>query len=136
MIEAAFSERHAAALAARAGAYGNALEHLRQVSGWGALDEAQRALIAAPLVRCTVTEGQERTSVALLRADLDACAGRLATAIDLAQKAIEGERLVSLSLAPFFLGGVETEEQLEQALDGIRDECARLIGAGKKIVVK
>jgi hypothetical protein len=87
-------------------------------------------------VRCTATDGQERTSVDLLRADVDACPGRLATAIALAQKAIEGERLVSLSLAPYFSGGVETEEQLEQALDGIRDECARLIGAGKKIVVK
>lgn len=135
-IEAAFAERHASALAERAAAYGEALQHLRQVSGWSDLDEAQQDQIAAPLVRCTATDGQEKTSVDLLRADVDACPGRLATAIALAQKAIEGERLVSLSLAPYFSGGVETEEQLEQALDGIRDECARLIGAGKKIVVK
>jgi len=135
-IEAEFSKRHAAALADRATAYGSALEKLQLVSGWAKLDQAQRDLISAPLVRCTLTEGQERTSIALLRADRDACPGRLAAAIDLAQQAIEGERLVSLSLAPYFSGGVETEEQLDQALDGIRDECARLIGAGKKIVVK
>jgi hypothetical protein len=135
-IESAYAERHAAALTTRAAAYEEALQRLRQVSGWTGLDEARQEQIAAPLVRCTVTDGQERTSVALLRADLDACPGRLATAIALAQKAIEGDRLVSLSLAPYFSGGVETEEQLEQALDGIRDECARLIGAGKKIVVK
>ena len=58
---------------------------------------------------------------------MDACPGRLAAAIDLALKAIDGERLVSLSLAPYFAGGVETEEQLEQALEGIRDEVPRSV---------
>jgi uncharacterized protein DUF6079 len=135
-IEAAFAQRHGAALADRAAAYTNALDHLAQTPGWLSLDEIVRDQIAAPLVRCTITDGQEHTPVSLLRADLDACSGRLASAVELALKAIDGDRLVSLSLAPFFLGGIETEEQLEQALDGIRDECARLIGAGKKIVVK
>lgn len=135
-IEAAFAERHAAALSERAAAYEDALKRLWKVSGWANLDEALQEQIAAPLVRCTLIDGQERTSVGLLRADLDACPGRLAAAIDLALKAIDGERLVSLSLAPYFAGGVETEEQLEQALEGIRDEVARLIGAGKKVVVK
>jgi hypothetical protein len=32
-------------------------------------------------------------------------------------------------------GGIETEEQLDAALDGIREECTRLIGAGKKVIV-
>ena len=32
--------------------------------------------------------------------------------------------------------GVETEEQLNAALDGVREECARLIGAGKKVIVE
>ena len=41
-----------------------------------------------------------------------------------------------ISLRPFFTGGIETEEQLEAALDGIREECSRLIGEGKKIVVE
>lgn len=134
-IHSAFGERHAAALDARAAAYDDAIQRLAKVSGWAELDDARRDQIAAPLVRCTATEGQDGTSIDLLRADLDACPGRLATAIALAQQAIEGERLVSVSLAPYFSGGVETEEQLEQALDGIRDECERLIGAGKKIVV-
>ena len=135
-IESAYAERHTAALTARIGAYEAALQRLRQVPGWGDLDEVEQEQIAGPLLRCTVTDGQERTSIALLRADLDACPGRLSAAIDAAQQAIEGERLISISLAPYFSGGVETEEQLNQALDGIRDECARLIGAGKKIVVK
>jgi hypothetical protein len=135
-IETAFAQRHVAALTGRAAAYVKALDQLTQTPGWLGLDETLRDQIAAPLVRSTVTDGQEHTPVSLLRADVDACSGRLASAVELALKAIDGDRLVSLSLAPFFLGGVETEEQLEQALNGIRDECARLIGAGKKIVVK
>jgi hypothetical protein len=35
----------------------------------------------------------------------------------------------------YFVGGIETEEQLDAALSGLREECARLIGAGKKVVV-
>jgi hypothetical protein len=34
---------------------------------------------------------------------------------------LEGERLATVSVSQFFSGGVETEEQLGQALDGIRD---------------
>jgi hypothetical protein len=135
-IDTAFAQRHHAALATRAAAYRAALEQLAQTPGWMNLDEAVRDEIGAPLARCAVTDGQEQTPVPLLRADVDAASGRLASAIDAAMKAIDGDRLVSLSLAPFFTGGVETEEQLEHALAGIRDECARLIGAGKKIVVK
>ena len=100
------------------------------------LDHDRRTQIEAPLVRCTTTEGQERTSIDLLRADIDACEGRLAAAVHEALVAAEGERLVTLNVAPYFAGGVETDEQLEQALEGIREACGPLIGAGKKIVVR
>jgi hypothetical protein len=33
-------------------------------------------------------------------------------------------------------GGIETEEQLEAALTNLRDRCAELIGAGKKVWVQ
>jgi hypothetical protein len=33
----------------------------------------------------------------------------------------EGERLATVSVSQFFFGGVETEEQLHPALDGIGD---------------
>jgi hypothetical protein len=49
---------------------------------------------------------------------------------------IDGERIATVSLGSYFGGGVETEEQLDSALDGIREECVRLIGAGKKVVVQ
>jgi hypothetical protein len=38
--------------------------------------------------------------------------------------------------AKYFKGGVETEEQLDKALDGLREECESLIGAGKKVLVQ
>ena len=65
----------------------------------------------------------------------EACAGRLASAIATIYQILEGDRLATVSLSEFFAGGIETEEQLEAALAGIREECARLIGAGKKIVI-
>jgi hypothetical protein len=51
-------------------------------------------------------------------------------------EAIEGDRLATVSVAQFFVGGIETEEQLDQALAGLRDELGRLIGEGKKVIVQ
>ena len=80
--------------------------------------------------------GQEQPDDPPSAIGADACEKRLRAAIDEVRRIIEGERLVTLSRRQFFAGGIETEEQLEQALDGIREECARLIGAGKKVIVK
>ena len=44
--------------------------------------------------------------------------------------------VVNVEAAQYFQGGVETEEQLEAALDGLKQECVRLIGAGNKVVVR
>ena len=49
---------------------------------------------------------------------------------------LEGERLATVEVSQFFVGGIETEEQLDQALGGMRDEFSRLIGEGKKVIVK
>ena len=48
---------------------------------------------------------------------------------------IDGERIAQVSLTSYFTGGIETEEQLDAALSGIREECTRLIGAGKKVIL-
>ncbi|AUX29563.1 MULTISPECIES: BrxE family protein [Sorangium] len=39
------------------------------------------------------------------------------------------------AVQPCFGAGIETEEQFDAALAGLRDERARLIGAGKKVVL-
>jgi hypothetical protein len=49
---------------------------------------------------------------------------------------LEGERLVRLPVRQFFSNSIETEEQLDTALTALRDECGRLIGAGKKILLQ
>lgn len=49
---------------------------------------------------------------------------------------VDGNRLVSVSAASFFKGGVETEEQLDAALDGLRETCMEQIAAGKKVMIQ
>ena len=44
--------------------------------------------------------------------------------------------LVTTRAESYFGVGVETEERLNSALAGMREECARLIGVGKKVVVR
>ena len=36
---------------------------------------------------------------------------------------LEGERIAAVNLGSYFAGGIETEEQLDAALTGIREEC-------------
>ena len=51
------------------------------------------------------------------------------------QEALDGERVAAVQVQAYFGGGIETEEQLDAALAGLREECTRLIGAGKKVVL-
>ncbi len=74
-------------------------------------------------------------SIPQLRSEREACEPRLKAAIAELYRILEGERVATVDLRSFFAGGIETEEQLDAALAGIREACARLIGAGKKVVV-
>ena len=78
----------------------------------------------------------ERLPIPQLRSERDACDSRLRAAVAELRRTIDGERIATVSLGSYFGGGIETEEQLEAALEGIREECARLIGAGKKVIVQ
>jgi hypothetical protein len=49
---------------------------------------------------------------------------------------VDGDRVATVRLSGYFSGGIETEEQLDAALAGIREECSRLIGTGKKVIVQ
>jgi hypothetical protein len=80
--------------------------------------------------------GAERPPIPQLRADRDACESRLKHAITELRRIIDGDRVVTVSVGSYFASGIETEEQLDAALDGVREECARYIGAGKKIIVQ
>ena len=43
---------------------------------------------------------------------------------------------VRIRAVDFFKGGIETEEQLESALTGLKEKCEELIGAGKKVLIQ
>jgi len=133
-IEAEYDARHAAALRSRSDVYDAALKTLAATAGWEQLDEGQQHELAAPLEACAGGDGKSEL-IGQLRSDADACAWRLEKAIGQVRQIIDGDRLATVSAGQYFSGGVETEEQLDQALGGLREELSRLIGEGKKVVV-
>lgn len=130
-----YDRRYEEALQARIHSYAEAYEQLLKTPGWTEIGEEQQQQIAAPLVH-GMSKDEKRLPIPQLRSECEACESRLKAAIASVYRIDEGERLVAVSLGAYFAGGIETEEQLEAALDGIREECARLIGAGKKIIVQ
>lgn len=134
-LETEYQKRFDEALDARVAAYTKAFDKLVKTAGWSEIDEGQQRRLAESFER-----GQKRDEsqvpIPQLRADRDACGGRLSAAIAELRRIIDGERVVTVSVGSYFAGGIETEEQLEAALDGVREECARLIGAGKKVIVQ
>jgi hypothetical protein len=134
-IEAEYERRYDEALEARVGAYTKALDQLVKTPGWTDIGEEQQRKLAAPLERGKAKDA-DRLPIPQLRSERDACDSRLRTSVAELRRTIDGERIATVSLGSYFGGGIETEEQLDAALDGIRDVCARLIGAGKKVVVQ
>jgi len=134
-IEAEYERRFQEALDARVAAYTKAFDKLVKAPGWGEVDEDQQRQLADPFERGMKRE-VDPVPIPQLRADRDACEGRLRSAIAELRRIIDGERVVAVSVGSYFAGGIETEEQLDAALDGVREECARLIGAGKKVIVQ
>ena len=134
-IESEYDQRYEEALQARITSYTKAFNRVVKTPGWGDIDEDDQHRIAAPLERGK-SKDKDRLPISQLRSERDACDSRLKLAIAEVHRLVEGERLVTVSVGSYFAGGIETEEQLEAALTGIREECARLIGAGKKIIVQ
>ena len=134
-IENEYSRRFNEALDARMAAYSNAFEKLVKTSGWTEIDESQQRRLADPFERGQKREA-DRVPIPQLRADYDACYGRLRAAVAELRRIVDGERVATVSVGSYFAEGIETEEQLDAALDGIREECSRLIGAGKKVIVQ
>ncbi len=135
VLEVEYDKRFEEAVTARIDTYANAFDRLVKTPGWSEIDEDQRRRLAAPFERGKTRE-KERLPIPQLRSERDACDSRLRAAIAALRQIIDGERVVTVSVASYFGDGVETEEQLAAALEGIREECARLIGAGKKVIVQ
>lgn len=135
VIETEYARREDEALDARVAVYTKALDKLIKTPGWSEVDEEQQRRLADPFERGK-KRGAEQVPIPQLRAERDACEGRLRAAVRELRRITDGERVVTVSVGSYFAGGIETEEQLEAALDGVRAECARLIGAGKKVIVQ
>ena len=135
-LEFAHKRRHEEVARARATAYENAVKKLRATPGWDQLGDDHRERVSESLVSRATTSGTASMDIPLLRSDLAACSGRLATAIEEMLRLLDGDRIVPLPAAAYFTGGIETEEQLDQALSGLKERCLELIGAGKKVLVQ
>lgn len=128
-------KRHSTALARRSELYREALEQLAGTTGWTGLAPHLKDEISRPLRACASSEPAGE-AIAQLRSEAEACPSRRDAAIRRVLEVIEGDRLVTVSVGQFFSGGIETSEQLDQALAGLRDELSRHIGEGRKVVVR
>jgi hypothetical protein len=134
-LETEYQKRFDEALDARVAAYTKAFDKLVKTPGWTEIDEDQQRRLAEPFERGKKRD-EGRVPIPQLRADRDACGGASAppsASCAASSTASASSRSASAATSP---GGIETEEQLEAALDGVREECARLIGAGKKVIVQ
>jgi len=134
-LEQEHARRHVAAADARAQAYADALARLKATPGWEQVTSEQQNRVAAPLAGCAGGSA-DAVSIHQLRSDLDACPARLSRAVEELLKLVDGKRVEWITAANYFSGGVETEEQLEAALNGLRERCVELIAAGKKVLVQ
>ena len=134
LIEDEHQARYDAAAADRQKVYHGALKQIRSTPGWDQLKPAVQEQISEPLANRCKKDSQD--SIPLIRSDIDACPGRLQKAIEEVMRATDGNRLVTVSPAKYFAGGIETEEQLDAALTGLREECVQFIGQGKKLLLQ
>jgi hypothetical protein len=132
----AYAARFDSAVAARRTAYVAALDTLHAASEWSQLNEEQQRKVAAPLAGPAKQAPAERTPIPQIRAETEACATRLQTAMGEMLRMVDGNRVVHVKVGAFFTGGIETPEQLDAAVQALRDECERLIGEGKKVWVQ
>ncbi|MFO7695733.1 MAG: BREX system P-loop protein BrxC, partial [Anaerolineae bacterium] len=135
-LEAEYQKRHNMAVQARVSAYEQALAKLKATPGWEQLNEEQQKRVSAPLSSRSDPKNAAAQSIPLLRADVHACPVLLSQAVEEVLRYVDGNRVVRVTASSYFSGGIETEEQLDQALDGLKEQCLELIGAGKKILVQ
>jgi len=135
-IQAAYKRRLDEAAKARADAYQSAIETLKAADGWHELSEEQQTIVAEPLASRAAAEVVTSTSIPFLRSERDACGQHLKHAIQQMHEATEGNLLVTVEISEFFPAKVANPEQLEAALSSLRQRVEKLIGEGKKVLVR
>ena len=135
-LKAEYRRRFEAAAQTRQKVYTEAIQSLQKTPGWEKLTADQKTVIEEPLAQFVTALDDSAMSIAQLRADCDAAAGRFNKAVEDMVRLVDGSRVVRVKVSDFFSGGVETEEQLEAAIQGFKEECERHIGAGKKVLIQ
>ncbi len=131
-----YAKRHTASAKERCEAYEAALTRLKGTPGWDQLDPEQQEQVSAVLRSRAADDGAASIPIALLREQTQACGGLLDRAEEEMLRIVDGTRIERLDVASYFAGGIETEEQLEAALEGLRERVAELIAAGKKVLIQ
>ena len=135
-LEEEYNRRHEEAAQRRAGAYGEAVERLRSTPGWERLNEDQQKLVTEPFTSRATRDVPNTMAIPLLRSEVAACSTMLSGAVEQILKLVDGDRIVRVRVSSYFNGGIENEEQLDQALTGLKDQCLEFIGEGKKVLVQ
>jgi hypothetical protein len=116
--------------------YGDAVVTLNAVPGFTTLKSDQQQRISQNLTSRAGGDIDPSTPISQIRSDTDACPKRLADAIRQVNELVEGERLVTLNATKYFSQAIENPEQLNSALDNLRQDCEHQLGLGKKILIQ
>jgi hypothetical protein len=135
-LDGEYAKRHTASVTERCEAYEAALTRLKGTPGWDQLDADQQEQVSALLRSRAANDGAASIPIALLREQTQACGGLLDKAEEEMLRIVDGTRIERLDVASYFAGGIESEEQLEAALAGLRERVAELIAAGKKVLIQ
>lgn len=135
-IAGEYQRRFEAAVVVRRTAYQAALEVLRAIPGWETLTSEQAGRVETPLAGPAGSAPGAQTPIPQIRAETEACSARLAKAIDDLMRLVDGNRIVHVRVSGYFAGGIDTVEQLDAALAGLREVCEKEIGSGKKVVIQ
>ncbi len=134
-IEEDYRARHQSAADSRLTAYTDAIAQVKGHTSWPQLTAEQQQEVVSPL-ESFAQPAPETAPIPQLRADTDACDGRLKKAIEAMMRIVDGHRLVRIPVSEFFQTGIENEEQLDSALGALRERIVHQIGQGKKVLIQ
>lgn len=134
-VQQAYAARFREAAAERAQTYDAALEKLEATPGWNDLEEGVQDEVAAPL-RSRAGQEASGLSLAMLRENTLACAGLVKAAAEkvLQLSATDAEPAV-IVVSDLVRGLITSEEQLDGALQEIRDRCLKSIAGGTSVIL-
>ena len=134
-LRSAYDERFAQANAERTEAYTEALATLRTTPGWDDLDDDGKQAVAEPLA-AYADDAAPGTPFSQLRAEADACPGRLARAQQELLRRVEGGRIAHVRAAQYASGGIHDETELDDALNALRQACLDALADGKTLFLQ